>query len=476
MRRTMLALACCWGVAEAAARESIEIVSTREIAILAPATPLVLELAPEEMARIETQLAIAEENLRDAQRMLGLAQRLFRVRSVTPLELQARQFTVEWATLDLATAQAAKLGPQAENAARIRARIAVAEEELRYAQRQLQYLERGGRKGFVARVEIGTQKSTVERAALDLATAQAAQRGPEAERAARIQAQVAAAEDNFQVAQKWLEVAKQFARKGYVSHRTVEVQQSVVEREQRSLATANAALGGPEAERTAQISTQIVTAAERLRTAQELLQYSQRLAAKGYVARVNVEAQQLAVERATQDLAIAKAAEQGPEAERAARVQALNVLAELNLQSSQAMLERFERLAHQGHVTRAAVAAQRLSVERANRELAIAKAAELGPVAERAAREQAEQATGDENLSAARDLLTYVQRLYRKGFVSHLTVAALQSASDARLRAWHPPETSILAFTPTKVVAVKLRSSSRMKGSARRGTQRRAYP
>ena len=61
-----------------------------------------------EVQLVDGQITIAEENLRSAQNTLLYTQRMFRKAYVTPLQLEAQQFAVKRAQLDLDTAKTAK--------------------------------------------------------------------------------------------------------------------------------------------------------------------------------------------------------------------------------------------------------------------------------------------------------------------------------------------------------------------------------
>ena len=57
---------------------------------------------------VDSQITVAEENLRSAQNTLQYTERMFRKAYVTPLQLEAQQFAVKRAQLDLETARTAK--------------------------------------------------------------------------------------------------------------------------------------------------------------------------------------------------------------------------------------------------------------------------------------------------------------------------------------------------------------------------------
>jgi hypothetical protein len=161
----------------------------------------------------------------------------------------------------------------------------------------------------VATAQVEAQQFAVERAHWELAIARAAERSPDAVKAAETQAQNALTAKNLGRAQSWLDRSRRLARKGYATHGHVQAQQAAVENAVLDVAIAQAAEQGPAAEQAASFHAQSVRAAQDLRSAKELLDRLRQWQRKGYVARLKVEAQQAVVERASRDWEIAQAAD-----------------------------------------------------------------------------------------------------------------------------------------------------------------------
>jgi len=113
-------------------------------------------------------------------------------------------------------------------------------------------------------------------------------------------------------------------------------------------------------------STSTVSEAEaKLVAAEERLQYSQRLHGKGYVSKTDLDADRAGVLKARRQLELAKAAQDD-----ITKVLEIEVLeAEHNLAVATQRLEYTERLAAKNYATEAAVKAEKLTVEKAFKEL-----------------------------------------------------------------------------------------------------------